>query len=131
MSAVSVVSASGMRNPMSNSDMQAFLKALEKDPDLGSKLVKRAQMEEFKEKYKVDRASSLKCPACAAVLRSPGTLYWDPTRPNHFVCKKCKTIYHIECKTVPIEDLVENIRLILKGDEKAVLRWDELMSEGG
>ena len=109
--------------------MQEFLKALQKDPDLASKLKKRAELEEFKEKYNVERATPLKCPACASVLQSPGSLYIDKDDPTRFVCRKCKLIYTIICHTLPNENLIENLRLILKGNEKATLNWDKKLGD--
>lgn len=106
-------------------EMQEFLKALQKDPDLVSKLEKREELEGFKEKYHVERATPLKCPACAAVLQSPGSLYIDKDDPTRFVCRKCRLKYTLICHTLPNEDLIANLRLIVKGDEKATLDWDK------
>ena len=105
------------------SEIQEFLKALQKDPSLISKLKKRDELEEFKEKYNVERATPLKCPACASILQSPGSLYIDKDDHTLFTCKKCKLQYKIECLTLPNDDLIGNLRLVVKGDKNAKLEW--------
>lgn len=110
-------------------NMREFLKALQKDPELGSRLKKRAEFEEFKEQYEVEKATPLKCPACAPLMQSPGSLYYNPANPTRFVCRKCKLIYTLECHTLPNEDLIANIRLIIKGDKKATLEWGKRISK--
>ena len=104
-------------------ELEEFLKALQKDPNLPSKLKKREELESFKEKYNVERATPLKCLACAAILQSPGSLYIDKDDPTRFVCRKCKLVYTLICHTLSIEALIANLRSIVKGDEKATLDW--------
>ena len=111
-------------------EMQEFLKALQKDPGLTSKLKKRDELGAFKEKYNVERATPLKCPACASILQSPGSLYIDKDSHTLFVCRKCKLQYRLECLTLPNDDLISNLRLVIKGDEKATLEWYKKI-EGG
>ena len=107
------------------SDMQEFLKALQKDPSLVSRLKKREELEDFKEKYNVERATPLKCPACASILQSPGSLYIDKDDHTLFVCRKCKLQYRLECLTLPNDDLISNLRLVIKGGEEATLGWNK------
>ena len=54
---------------------KSFLKALAKDPNLVNKLIKREALDAFKKKYSIDRASPLKCPACASLTQTPGSLW--------------------------------------------------------
>ena len=106
-------------------EMEDFLKALKKDPDLPGKLQKKEELKEFKEKYSVGRATPLKCPACAAVLQYPGSLYEDPSNRSRFVCKKCKLVWFISTDSITNEELIANLRLVIKGDEKATLDWNK------
>ncbi len=104
-------------------EMQEFLKALQKDPNLPSKLQKRQELIDFKEIYNVGRATPLKCPACASVLPFPSSLWIDKDNNTRFVCRKCKLVYTLICQTLPNDNLIENLRLAIKGDEKAKLDW--------
>ena len=111
------------------SDIEDFLKKLQEDPNLASRLQKREELEEFKKTYNLERATPLKCPACAAVLQSPGSLYIDKDIPTRFVCRKCKLVFSIMCHTIPNEALITNLRSINKGEKDASLDWTK--TEGG
>jgi transcription elongation factor Elf1 len=108
--------------------LEDFAKMLSKNPDLVIQLRKRAELDRFKEKYNVERATPFKCPACAALLQSPGSLWIDKDVKSRFVCKKCHTIYQITSEPLSTDELIYNIRLILKGDEKATLDWDKKLT---
>lgn len=93
----------------------AFLRALQKDPGLIDRLNKQESLREFKEKYDVEMASGLKCPSCAAYLQSPGSLWYRPMRPTHYVCRRCFLEFDIVCKTVPMEKVAEESKQAGKG----------------
>ena len=96
--------------------MEEFSKALQEDPKLMERVKKRAELDDFKEKYNVERASPLKCPACSQWEMSGGSL-WGPKRgtTNEFVCRKCKLEFRIECLTTPTPELIIKMRQIQKG----------------
>ena len=64
-----------------------FSKALQKDPKLLEKLLKRAELDEFKEKYNLERATPFKCPACSQWGMTGGSLWIHKDDPNLFTCK--------------------------------------------
>ena len=109
--------------------MEDFTKALSKDPELLAKLKKKADLDEFKEKYNLERATPFKCPACSALYQSPGSLWIDKDDHSRFVCKKCHTVYKITSEPLSTDRLIKNIRLIQKGDEKATLDWDKKLAD--
>jgi len=92
-----------------------FLKALSKDPGLIGKLGKQEDLRSFKDKFGVEKASGLKCPACAAFFQYPGSLWYRPINPIHFVCRKCKLEFRIDSLTVPNLELIEEVKRISKG----------------
>lgn len=93
-----------------------FLKALAKDPGLIDKLGKQENLRGFKDKYDVEKTSGLKCPSCAAYLQSPGSLYYNPSNPIHFVCRKCKLEFRIFCLTIENIVLIEELKRVAKGE---------------
>ena len=95
--------------------MERFLEKVQKDPGLVDRTLKQDELRLFKEKYHVVGASGLKCPACAAYLDNPGSLWWDPQVPTYFICRKCKLIFHIECLNVKNSMLLEELKRISKG----------------
>jgi hypothetical protein len=103
--------------------MEDFLKALQKDPSLISKLQKREGFTEFKEKYNVERATPLKCPVCSTFFQFPGSLWIDKVDHTKFVCKKCKLEFNLTCLTVPNDNLIEELRKIAKGEQKGMPSW--------
>ena len=103
--------------------MEDFLKALARDPSLASKLQKREELSSFKEKYNVERATPLKCPACAVFFQWPGSLWINKTSPTRFVCKKCKLEFTLACLTLSNDNLIEELRKIAKGEQKSFPSW--------
>ena len=75
-----------------------------------------------KEQYNVDKASGLKCPVCAVFFQYPGSLWWKPTIPLHFVCRKCHLELDIKCLTLTNETLISELKAIGKG-EQAFPSW--------
>lgn len=100
---------------------QEFLKALQEDPDLINKLKKQSELSSFKDRYDVERASPLKCPACSNFVQFPGTL-WIGKDDTKFVCRKCKLEWTIICHTVPNAQLIPELKEIAKSGE-ATLSW--------
>jgi len=99
-----------------------FAKALAQDPGLADRLKKSQGLTEFKEQYNVDKASGLKCPVCAVFFQYPGSLWWKPTIPLHFVCRKCHLEFDIKCLTLTNETLITELKAIGKG-EQAFPSW--------
>ena len=108
---------------------ESFLKALAKDPDLVNKLVRRAKLDDFRKKYNVERASPLKCPACASLMQTPGSLWMHKDDKSLFTCRKCKITYRIETTPISTDELIFNLRKIHKGDEEATLDWDKRLQK--
>ncbi len=93
-----------------------FAKALEKDPKLIEKLVRKAEFDDFKSKYKAERASPLKCPACSQWGQTGGSLWIKKGTTNEFVCRRCKLEFVVECRTISNEDLFTQLRKVAKGE---------------
>jgi len=110
--------------------MEDFAKALAKDPDLVTRLQKRAELDAFKEKYNVERATPLKCPACASVLQTPGSLWINRNDKSVFTCRKCKITYKISTQPISTDELIIHLRAIHKGNEDATLQWDKRLAGG-
>ena len=100
---------------------QEFLRALQDDPDLINKLKKQSELSAFKERYDVERASPLKCPACSNFVQFPGTL-WIGQDDTHFVCRKCKLEFTLICHTVPNTQLIPQLREVIKAGN-GTLDW--------
>jgi len=111
--------------------MEDFLKALQKDPSLAGRLQKREGLTEFKEKYNVEKSSGLKCPVCGAFFQyPPGSLWYSPTNPTHFVCRKCRLEFNLNCITLPIPDIIKELKGSGKG-EHTLPSWIEGNTTGG
>ena len=110
---------------------EEFAKALSKDPRLLEKLTKRAELQDFKDKYNVERASPLKCPACSQYGMTGGSLWIHADDKSLFTCRKCKLTFKIECQTLPTEELIYKMTQIRKGDEEATLWFDKQQQTGG
>ena len=95
--------------------LEEFVKALAEDPSLIAKLKKKAELEEFKSQYNLGGASPLKCPVCAGLLQSPGTLWINRDDNTRFVCRKCRLEFTLICNTIPNDKLISRLRLIGKG----------------
>lgn len=91
-----------------------FAKLLAADPSLIEKLQKRADLDKFREKYNVLRATPLKCPACSQWGQSGGSLWINKDDKSRFVCRKCKLEWIISCQTVSNEELIIKMRKIEK-----------------
>jgi len=111
-------------------ETQEFLRALQKDPSLISRLKKREELENFKEKYNVEKTTPLKCPVCASILQYPRSLYIGRNDHTKFVCRKCKLVYTLICHTLPNDELIDNLRSIAKGDKEATLNWYRKINGG-
>ena len=105
------------------SEMSEFLKALEKDPNLVKKIKKKEEKLSFLSQHNLKEATPLKCPACAAVIKTPGSLYVNKDDPTKFVCRKCKLEFILDCINIPMELLISNLRKVNKQDEEATLEW--------
>ena len=94
-----------------------MFEAMVKDPKLMEKLSRRADLDNFREKYKVKRATPLRCPACSQYGMSGGAL-WGPEEgtENKYVCHKCLLEWIVSCETVSTEELMLQIRQANKGE---------------
>ena len=97
-----------------------FLENLARDPDLVKKVIRAGELAEFKEKYGVTRSTGLKCPACSAYFTTGGSL-WGPMKDTvgAYVCRKCGTIWHLECVSKPIMDVIDEVRGIMSDKRKS------------
>jgi len=78
--------------------LEAFAGELEKNPKLLEQLQRRTELNEFKERYNVEKASPLKCPACSQYMSS-SSLWINKDNHTLFVCRKCKLEWKLECLT--------------------------------
>src|SRR3972149_3595098 len=92
-----------------NKALTDFSMLLAQDPSLASKLQKQAELQEFKEKYEVERATPLKCPACSQWGQTGGSL-WRGEEKNRFVCRKCHLEWKVECLTISTEEVILQIK---------------------
>ena len=97
-------------------DVEEFSSYLRAHPEEVARLKKREGMEEFKSKYHVDKASSLKCPACRDMYG--GTLWSSTGHHFRFVCRKCKVAFHIDCTSETLENLLARLREMNKEESK-------------
>ncbi len=81
-----------------------------KDPEEVERLKRSTSLNEFKEKYNVERASPLHCPACSEAGFTGGTLWFNKDKPTRCVCHKCHLEWNVECLTTPTEELIKKIR---------------------
>lgn len=96
-------------------DPSELFNQLLKDPKALLALQKSTQLAEFKEQYKAVRASPLKCPACSQWGQTGGSL-WITEDKKTFVCRKCRLVWELECKTVNTEELIFKMRQAAKGE---------------
>jgi len=105
------------------SDLLKYLEKVQKDPGIVARTLKQEDLRAFKDKYGVVGASGLKCPACAAYLESPGSLWWNPENPTHFVCRKCHLVLKIECEHYPIQTVCEELKKVSSGKGSGLPFW--------
>lgn len=96
-------------------DYEDFFNAMLTDKNFVAKMQIRADLDEFKETYNVNRATPLKCPACSSKGFSGGSLWWNEEEPKGLVCRKCRLVWAIECLTTPLSELIPKLREMLKG----------------
>ncbi len=96
-------------------EAMAKFAALIQDKDQLARLQKQAELIEFKEKYDIDRATPLKCPACSQWQMSGGSLWIHIEDKTLFTCRKCKLTFRVECQTISNDELILHIRSMLKG----------------
>ena len=101
---------------MDEKTAQEFAKLLQ-DPDALARLQKQASLQEFKEKYNVERASPLRCPVCNQFGQSGGSLWINKDDHTKFVCRKCLLEFKVECLTLPNDELIIKIREASKSKE--------------
>jgi hypothetical protein len=99
--------------------IDAFAKALSENPKLVEQLQRKAEIEEFKKKYNVDKSSPLRCPACSQYGYAGGALWFSKTEPTKCVCRKCKTEWNIECLSMTNEEKISEVRAMIKGEMPA------------
>jgi hypothetical protein len=95
-------------------ELSDFLQALQKDPRLADRLRKRAELDEFKEEYNVEKTTPLKCPSCSQWQMSGGSLWISKDNKNRFVCRKCKLIWYITCEPISTSELIIQMRQATK-----------------
>ena len=91
-------------------EIEEFAKMLRENPQLVDSMRKKGELNEFKEKYDVVRASPLKCPACSQWGQVGGSLWINREDPKRMVCRKCKLEWAIECLTLPTNDLIWKLK---------------------
>lgn len=96
------------------SELEDFAKMLQADPKLADTFKRRAELAEFKERYNLARATPLKCPACSQWGQTGGSLWINKDDPSKFVCRKCKLEFIIQCLTLPLNDLISQMRQVEK-----------------
>ena len=97
--------------------LEAFTKELAKNPRLLEQLQKKSELEAFKKRYNVERATPLKCPACSQYIVTGGSLWINKDDHLRFVCRKCKLEWILGCQTKDNDTLIEELRKTLKGEE--------------
>lgn len=90
--------------------VEEFARMLAQDPKLAERLQRRAEIDEFKMKYNVERATPFKCPACTQWGKSGGSLWIGKDDKSRFVCRGCKLEWKIICLTLPTEELIIQIK---------------------
>jgi len=98
--------------PELTNEEQEFYNKIKYDPAFAASIKRKAELEDFKSTYKVTNSSSLKCPACTTQFG--GTLWWNPSEPNKFVCRKCKLEFSIAVFGKKMEDLVKEVKELNK-----------------
>ena len=95
-------------------EMDNFLKEFRKDPNLLSKIQAKEGMNEFKEKYNVEKATPLRCPICNQYGVTGGSLWISKDTSSSFTCRKCHITFIITTSPVPIEEIPDLLRRMNK-----------------
>jgi len=88
---------------------EEFSKILQ-DKEALEKLQKQVSFQDFKEKYSVERATPLHCPACSQYGYVGGSLWINKEDHTKFVCRKCLLEFKVECLTTPNDELIRKIK---------------------
>ena len=99
---------------MQEPDIQEFSEVLSSNPDLLAAIKKRAELEDFKAKYHIDRATPLRCPVCNQYGTSGGSLWQHSDNPHLFTCRKCHLTFSLACTDLPVQELISKLRKISK-----------------
>jgi len=102
---------------MDQKDLEEFANIVS-NPELLANFKRKVALQEFKDKYNVDRASPLHCPACSQSGYTGGSLYFNKDIPTKCVCRKCFLEWNIECLTTPVQDLIYKIKEASKSGEQ-------------
>ena len=85
-------------------------KKLLNDPLARARLMRQAESLGFKDKYNVERASPLRCPACSQYGQSGGSLWINKDEKNKFTCKKCERTFKLEWLDGDLGDLILKLK---------------------
>jgi len=97
-------------------DLEAFRKSLSEDPQFLEKLQRKAEMDEFKSKYNVEKSSPLRCPSCSQYGYSGGALWFNKDNLEVCVCRKCKLEWKLKCLSMSTDEAIEKTRAMIKGE---------------
>ncbi len=89
-----------------------LLEKLAKDPKYLEKAQRSYELESFKAKYGVNKASGLGCPFCSKTGQFSSGSLWGPREgtDNEYVCRKCELVWTIVCHTRPIENVIRDLK---------------------
>ena len=87
-----------------------LLERLAKDPDYLKRAIRSNDLDTFKNRFGVTKASGLRCPACSQYGQSGGSLWWLPEAPETFTCRKCERTYTITCNGEDVFDIIKEIK---------------------
>jgi hypothetical protein len=88
-----------------------ILARLAKDPEYLTKVLNSSRLAAFKDGYRVERSTGLKCPACSNYFTTGGSL-WGPVEgtTDMYVCRKCLLVWQIRCSTRSIDSIITEVK---------------------
>jgi hypothetical protein len=95
--------------------LQDFFLASMKDPDLVKKILRKAELDNFKDSFGAEKASIFKCPACSQYGMTPGSLWSVKDKLHTFVCRKCNLTWEINCVTQTNEEVMWEMKKLMDG----------------
>lgn len=98
---------------MPDVDADNFATILAANPDYLQSLQRSANLSDFKDTYKVSRASGLRCPACPGQY---GGSLWIGDNPLEFTCRKCRLSFQLTCHQMTNDALMTIVKKVKKGE---------------
>ena len=98
-----------MTEDLTPSLLEEFNKIL-KDPGKRAELLRKSELQDFKDTFNVERASPLRCPACSQYGQSGGSLWRVKNEKSKFVCRKCHKRFNVEWLDGDIDELILSIK---------------------